>query len=730
MWCWSRAPEVPAEPVPGVPAEPVPGVPAGPVAVPGAEAVPGSVPVPGRGLCLCPVPGGVVAWVLSGRGAGAVRELAARVAAVVQGPGVLAGGAAAGVAEAAGVAAGVGVSLAGRAVFEDRAVVVGSGLGDLAAGLGLVARGEPGPGVAAGRAGRGGVVLVFPGQGSQWPGMGRDLAAASPVFARRLAQCADALSAAGAPWRLADVLADPGGTALGDVNVVQPALWAVMVALAGLWESWGVVPSAVIGHSQGEIAAAAVAGVLPLEQAARVVLIRSRALRALSGTGGMMSAGLGGKATAELIARLGLGGVAVAAVNGPGSVVVSGDLPGLDTLEQACKAGGIRVKRVPVDYASHCPLVNPVRGDLAARLAGIRGGTAAVPWLSTVTGNQVAGPEIDAGYWFENLRRPVRFEHAVRAAAAAGHQVFIECSPHPVLVPGITEILDDLPAQDGRAVTGTLRRDDGGLPQMMMAAAEAFTAGAPVDWPAIIPPGRRVDLPTYPFQRQRLWLEPARGAGDPAGLGVAAAGHPLLAVQVPLAGSGDLVLAGQLPGAGAGWLPDHAVAGTVLLPGAGFAELALAAGQRAGCPRVDELTLHAPLVIPAGDKITLQVTITAPGPDGRRPLTIHSTPTPAAGNGTGTRNTNSNANGTAPAGTSYPAHAASNGNALAGTAPAGTALAGTALAGTAPAGTGTGTQWTRHAEGFLAPDQPVSGRAASSLASLAGPSPPGRGAAG
>ncbi|MBV9450675.1 MAG: KR domain-containing protein, partial [Streptosporangiaceae bacterium] len=212
---------------------------------------------------------------------------------------------------------------------------------------------------------------------------------------------------------------------------------------------------------------------------------------------------------ADLIGQLGLAGAGIAAVNGPHSVVVSGDLAGLTALEDACEREGIRARRVPVDYASHSPLVEPIQQDLAAGLAGIRGTASEVPWISTVTGGLVAGEEIDAQYWFENLRRPVMFETAVRTAATAGHSQFIECSPHPVLVPGIEEILDQTAGVSGTLVTGSLRRDDGGIERMRMSAAELFVTGGDLDWAAVQPPGRPADLPTYPFQRQRFWLEPA-----------------------------------------------------------------------------------------------------------------------------------------------------------------------------------------------------------------------------
>ncbi|WP_285711120.1 acyltransferase domain-containing protein, partial [Microtetraspora sp. NBRC 16547] len=253
------------------------------------------------------------------------------------------------------------------------------------------------------------VVFVFPGQGSQWAGMGVELLGCSPVFAARMAECADAL-AGYVDWDLFEVLGDAG--ALERVDVVQPVLWAVMVSLAAVWRSYGVEPSAVVGHSQGEIAAACVAGVLSLEDGARVVALRSRALLGVSGSGGMVSVAAPVERVAGWLERW-RGRVGIAAVNGPGSVVLSGAVAALDEVLGWCAGQGVRARRIAVDYASHSPLVESLEEDLAEVLAPVRPGRGSVPFVSSVTGGVVDGAGLDAGYWWRNLREPVRFDRAV-----------------------------------------------------------------------------------------------------------------------------------------------------------------------------------------------------------------------------------------------------------------------------------------------------------------------------
>ncbi|MGQ0836938.1 type I polyketide synthase [Actinokineospora sp.] len=440
-----------------------------------AEAAPGSAPA-------------VVPWVVSARTAAAVRDQAANLVSGV---------------DTEWRPVDVGAALLARSVFEHRAVVVGADLAELSDGLRAVATGMPAPAAVVGQSDVDGkTVFVFPGQGAQWVGMGARLLDSSPVFAERMAECAAALSEF-VDWSLLDVLR---GGELERVDVVQPASFAVMVSLAALWEAHGVVPDAVVGHSQGEIAAACVSGALSLVDAARVVALRSKAIAAeLAGHGGMLSIAL---PVAEVEAGL-TAAVSVAAVNGPRSVVVSGAPQEVAALGERLAAEGVRVRRVPVDYASHSAQVDRLRERLLADLAPIRPLAPRVPFRSTVTSAWVDGPLLDAEYWFRNLRQTVAFEAAVGALLASGHRAFVEVSPHPVLTVGV----EDAVAAAGvpAVVTGTLRRDDGGLGRFGTSLAEAFVRGVSVDWAAWLAGGgaRRVDLPTYAFQRERFWLTPA-----------------------------------------------------------------------------------------------------------------------------------------------------------------------------------------------------------------------------
>ncbi|MFH8791152.1 type I polyketide synthase [Streptomyces sp. NPDC017941] len=407
-----------------------------------------------------------------------------------------------------------------RSTFESRAVVVGQGRDGLLAGLAAlvegptaVARGVESARVATGTARTAGkVAFVFPGQGSQWLHMGAALAQSSPVFRASLDACADAL-APYVDWSLHEALAD--AAELERVDVVQPALWAVMVSLAALWRSYGVEPDAVVGHSQGEIAAACVAGALSLADAAKVVALRSRAILALSGQGGMVSLPGTVEQAHERIARWD-GRISLAAVNGPGSVVVAGDADALDELVESCAAEDVRARRIPVDYASHTPHVERIQDELATVLAGVEPLSTSVPMLSTVTGEWLTGTEVGAEYWYRNLRNTVRFEEATRGLLDRGVGVFVECSAHPVLTFGVRETLEAAGAE--AVVVGTLRRDDGDLDRFLLSVAQGYVEGLPFDWRQVAPAGQHVDLPTYAFQHKRFWPSIAAApAGDVSG---------------------------------------------------------------------------------------------------------------------------------------------------------------------------------------------------------------------
>ncbi|MFB7630842.1 type I polyketide synthase [Streptomyces sp. NPDC056149] len=452
----------------------------------------------------------VVAWPLSAKSPAALRAQAARLLTTVERAPDL-------------PPARVGHALATtRTAFDHRAVVVGERREELLRGLTALSTGASAAGLVTGAAGPdpAGAVFVFPGQGSQWWGMGRELLADSEVFRTAVDDCAAAL-APYVDWSLHDVLAGEGDPALLErVDVVQPALFAMMVALSALWRAHGVAPAAVVGHSQGEIAAACVAGALSLADAARVVALRSQALPQLSGRGGMMSVSAPVERVAALLAPW-QEALSVAAVNGPGSVVVSGDTDALDALQAACEEQGVRARRVSVDYASHGRHVEAVRDELARVLAPVSPRAPEVPFYSTVTGARIDDAAFDGTYWYTNLRQTVRMEEATRALLAAGHRVFVEVSPHPVLAAPIQET-QEAAAGDGAAaavVLGSLRRDEGGRRRFLTSLAEAHSHGAPVDWTTTFarPAYGPVDLPTYPFQRRDFWPAPrpaTPAAGD------------------------------------------------------------------------------------------------------------------------------------------------------------------------------------------------------------------------
>ncbi|MFJ8630360.1 type I polyketide synthase [Streptomyces sp. NPDC093568] len=515
-----------------------------------------------------------------------------------------------------------------RAVFEHRAVVVGAGRDALLAGLDALAEGDaPAAGVVRGTAeSEGRTVLVFPGQGAQWAGMGARLLEESPVFAARIAECAAAL-AEFTDWSLVDVLrGTEGAPALERVDVVQPATWAVMVALAAVWEAHGVVPDAVVGHSQGEIAAAVVAGALSLTDGARVVALRSRAIaRRLAGRGGMIAVPLPAADVEPLIAAWD-GRLSLAAVNAPDAVVVSGDAESLDEFFGRLTAEGVRVKRIAVDYASHSAHVTDLHADLLTDLAPLTPRAPRIPLLSTVTGQRLDTAATDGEYWYRSLRRTVRFSDAVRALLDQGCTRFVECSPHPVLTGAVQSCAESAGA---RAVAvGTLRRGEDGTDRLLVSLAEAFVRGVPVDWTAVagLDRAKAVDLPTYAFQRQRYWPTAGATTTDVSGAGLDATGHPLLGAAVTVADSGDLVLTGTLSLSAQPWLGQHRVSGAVFFPGTGFLELAVRAADAADCGRVDELTVAAPLVLPERGSVQVQVRVGAADEEGRRGIRFHSRP--------------------------------------------------------------------------------------------------------
>ncbi len=551
---------------------------------------------------------GAVPWVLSARSAEALREQTLRLRDGVA-------------ADADLPVAGVGRSLVTtRSLFEHRQVVIGADRDELIAGLAAVAAGdESGPaGVVSGLAKPGGrTVFVFPGQGAQWVGMGRELWESSPVFAEQLRACAQALEP-WVSWSLIDtVCGGPESADLERVDVVQPVLFAVMVSLARMWRAMGVTPDAVIGHSQGEIAAACTVGALTLPDAAKIVALRSRMLARLYEHGGMAGILLPEQRVRELLERWG-SRIAIAAVNGPNSTTVSGEGTAVRELVAACEAEGVRARWIPASVPGHSPLVDRFEDELLTELSQVTPMPTPVAFYSTVNGGLTDTAELDAAYWFRNLRQPVRFESTMRGLLEREQGTVIEVSPHPLLTVNIQQMLETIPGAAG-ATVGSLRRGEGGLARFYHSVAEAFVAGVEVSWEAAFPgeDGRWVELPTYAFQRQRYWLNTPNETTTES-----TSDHPLLDAVIDLPDDGErggVVGSGRLSLERHPWLADHTVHGAVLLPATALMELALWAARKAGCDVVDELTLETPLVLSRTGDRELRVVI-----DGKRLISVHS----------------------------------------------------------------------------------------------------------
>ncbi|MFD4371367.1 HAD-IIIC family phosphatase [Streptomyces sp. NPDC058486] len=525
-----------------------------------------------------------------------------------------------------------------RTHFEHRAAVVARHREDLTAGLRALASGQPAAGLVVGPrqvipAGK--LAFVLPGQGSQWAGMGRELLDRSPLFADEIDRC-DAALRPHTGWSVGAVLrGDAGAPSLDRVDVVQPALFAVMVALAAVWRAHGVTPDAVVGHSQGEVAAACVAGALGLNDAAAVVALRSRALKTVTGTGGMAVAALPLEEVEARLSALGAepdsetspkpgSGLSVAAVNSGMSTVVSGDTEALESFLAGLERDQVFARRIPVDYASHSARVEPVRETILAELDGIVTHPSSAAWYSTVTGEPVHEEPLEADYWYRNLRERVRFADTVRRMLHDGVRYFVELSPHPSLVPSI----ESLAAEAGLdvAAVGSLRRDEGGPEAVPERLGELYAAGHSPRWPALFPAGSPADLPTYAFARDRHWLSlapprPARQSTAPlVDTHVESSDEPDRHVFQTDIDLGDSRFA---------YLLDHRVSGEVWLPAAAFLELALEAASASALGPAGELQLtgvrfEQPLPLDPDTPVRLQLVLRTDAEDGTGRFTIAS----------------------------------------------------------------------------------------------------------
>ncbi|MFC9948944.1 type I polyketide synthase, partial [Streptomyces pratensis] len=557
--------------------------------------------------------GGILPWVLSAKTPGALRGQAERLR-----------------DHAAGdidVVATATALTGSRAAFDHRAVVFAADVAGFAEKLGYLAREEPFPPDVVSGAVRPGarVAFVFPGQGAQWTGMALGLLDSSAVFAESMARCGAELSSF-VEWDLFEVLKDD--EALRRVDVVQPVLWAVMVSLAQVWRAAGITPAVVVGHSQGEIAAAHVAGVLSLSEAARIVVTRSGVIAdGLAGRGGMASFAVSAERAEELIERYAgdSGTVSLAAVNGPSAVILAGDEEPLLKVLEGCAPEGARARRIPVDYPSHSPQVALLRDRLIEELGEVTADHARTVWHSTVTGEPMSGPEADAAYWYRNLREPVRFADVVATLVEQGVDTFVEVSPHPVVTSAVEDIALAAGGDEVVAV-GSLRREHDEPGALMRSAATLWTRGLEVDWSALAPGSASpVDLPTYAFQRERYWLQAPPMSGDVRDVGLEPTGHHLLTAAVTPAGTDTVLFTGRLATTDGRGAAEHAVQGTALLPGGVPLDWALHASRHFG-GAVAHLELETPLDLEAADAVRVQVMVGVPDGEGRRELTVHSQP--------------------------------------------------------------------------------------------------------
>ncbi|MER5981474.1 beta-ketoacyl synthase N-terminal-like domain-containing protein, partial [Streptomyces sp. NPDC001857] len=558
----------------------------------------------------------VVPWVLAARSADALREQAARLREFAQGTDPV----------------DVGFSLAtGRSAFEHRAVLLHSGGGLDAALAALAGESDGAPGLVTGaghRAAR--TAFLFTGQGSQYPGMGRELHAAYPVFAEAFDEiCASLDPHLERPLREV-VFAEPGtpeAALLDRTQYTQAGLFAVEVALFRLVEAWGLRPAALLGHSVGELAAAHVSGVLTLPDACALVAARGRLMEELPAGGAMVSV----RATEDEVAEVLTGRterVSVAAVNGPQSVVVSGDEDAVLAVAAELAERGRRTKRLNVSHAFHSPRMDAMLEEFRAVAGSLRYSDPLIPVVSDVTGRTATAEELtDPDYWVRHVRQAVRFADGMRTLTLGelGIGSCLELGPGGVLS-GMGE--DCLPG-DAVAFAAALRRDRAEPVSVVEAVATVFARGARVDWAALFAGSgaRRVELPTYPFQRQRYWPKAASGAaGDVRSLGLDAVDHPLLGAVLESADGDELLFTSRVSLAGQPWIRGHRVEGAALLPGTALAELAVRAGDQAGCPLLEELTLEAPLVLPEDGGLRLRVRVGAADESGRRTLTVHARP--------------------------------------------------------------------------------------------------------
>ncbi|HZL48136.1 MAG TPA: type I polyketide synthase, partial [Solirubrobacteraceae bacterium] len=552
----------------------------------------------------------IVPWVVSAKSEAALRQQAARLLAYVQARPEL-------------TPIDVAYSLVNtRAQLGLRAAVVGDGRDRLLEGLAVLARGELGANVVRRAAHGGKTAFMFTGQGAQRAGMGAELYGAYAAFASSLDEvCAELDGHLG--YSLKELMfageGSPEAELLGRTDITQAALFALEVALFRLVESLGVSADVLVGHSIGELVAAYVAGVFSLADACLLVAARGRLMASLPEGGGMFAL----EASVEEIVA-GLDGfeeqLSIAAVNGPRSAVLSGELEALDEWSVGWRDQGRKATRLRVSHAFHSRLMEPVLGEFRELANGLQFNPPSIPIVSNVTGALVDPGEIaTADYWVAHVRETVRFADGVGALVEAGVTRFLELGPDGVLSGMARECLDGDLAERALLVP-TLRARRSELEAFTMFLAEAHAAGIEIDWQAFFAGrgARAVQLPTYAFQRKRYWHETWANVGDLSAAGLQPGDHPFLGAALSLVEERGWTFTGRLSLASHSWLADHALFGMVLFPGTAFAELGLAAGRHVGCELLEELTLESPLVFAGDAAVRLQVTVEEADESGAR----------------------------------------------------------------------------------------------------------------
>ena len=512
--------------------------------------------------------------------------------------------------------------------MQERAALAGNDREELLAALEAIATDAPSPDTHTATAQAGRLAYLLTGQGSQRAGMGKELHETYPAYRDALEEaCTEIDPHLDRPLKEL-LFAKPGSKGaklLDHTAYAQPALFATELALFRTLRSFGLEPDLLTGHSVGEILAAHIAGVFDLKDAAKLICARGRLMGELPAGGAMAAI-----EASEPEAREAIEGkeelLSLAAINGPTAVVISGAEEEVEAQEAEWQAKGKKTKRLSVSHAFHSPLIEPMLEEFSAAIADLDFNEPKIPIVSDTSGELLTSEQAtDPAYWVAHARQPVRFADAVATLKAQGTTTYLELGPEAVLTAMAQSCLT---GDDKAQLFPTLREGREEARSLILAFAGAVTAGAKPDWDATFKGtgARAVPLPTYPFQRKRYWLNASAGTSDPSAIGQTSAEHPFLAACIEDPQGEGIALTGRISLQSHPWLADHAVAGTVLLPGTAFLEMALKAGREAGCETIEELALQAPLLLPASGGVALQVKVGPPGEDGRREVSIHSRP--------------------------------------------------------------------------------------------------------